>query len=159
MTNLNKGIILSHLTSILQRCKGYADTKVGELASAVQEVMGDVSSSITSLENGKADKDGAALTGTPTAPTAAEGNNSTQIATTAFVQNALQNYTPYTSMDSDKLGGILHDQYALKTDTAPNSSKLGGVAASEYAKKTDIPTYTMAANDDGNGNVTISIGG
>ena len=56
MANLNKGIILYHLTSILQRCKGYADTKVGELASAVQEVMGDVSSSITSLENGKADK-------------------------------------------------------------------------------------------------------
>ena len=90
MANLNKGIILSHLTSILQRCKGYADTKVGELASAVQEVMGDVSSSITSLENGKADKDGAVLTGTPTAPTAAEGNNSTQIATTAFVQNAIE---------------------------------------------------------------------
>ena len=89
MANLNKGIILSHLTSILQRCKGYADTKVGELASAVQEVMGDVSSSITSLENGKADKDGAALTGTPTAPTAAEGNNSTQIATTAFVKRAV----------------------------------------------------------------------
>ena len=90
MANLNKGIILSHLTSILQRCKGYADTKVGELASAVQEVMGDVSSSITSLENGKADKDGAVLTGTPTAPTAAEGNNSAQIATTAFVQNAIE---------------------------------------------------------------------
>ena len=90
MANLNKGIILSHLTSILQRCKGYADTKVGELASAVQEVMGDVSSSITSLENGKADKDGAVLTGTPTAPTAAEGNNSTQIATTAFVKRAVE---------------------------------------------------------------------
>ena len=90
MANLNKGIILSHLTSILQRCKGYADTKVGELASAVQEVMGDVSSSITSLENGKADKDGAVLTGTPTAPTADEGTNNEQIATTAFVQNAIE---------------------------------------------------------------------
>ena len=89
MANLNKGIILSHLNSILQRCKGYADTKVGELASAVQEVMGDVSSSITSLESNKVDKDGAVLTGTPTAPTAAEGNNSTQIATTAFVKRAV----------------------------------------------------------------------
>ena len=89
MANLDKGIILSHLTSILQRCKGYSDTKVGELASTVQEIMGDVQSSLTSLENGKADKDGAALTGTPTAPTAAEGNNSTQIATTAFVKRAV----------------------------------------------------------------------
>ena len=99
MANLNKGIILSHLTSILQRCKGYADTKVGELASAVQEVMGDVSSSITSLENGKADKDGAALTGTPTAPTAAKGTNTTQIATTAFVQSAIPKTVKVTATD------------------------------------------------------------
>lgn len=90
MANLDKGIILSHLTSILQRCKGYSDTKVGELASTVQEIMGDVQSSLTSLENNKVDKDGAVLTGTPTAPTAAEGNNSTQIATTAFVMNAIE---------------------------------------------------------------------
>ena len=90
MANLNKGIILSHLTSILQRCKGYADTKVGELASTVQEIMGDVQSSLTSLENNKVDKDGAVLTGTPTAPTAAEGTNNDQIATTAFVQNAIE---------------------------------------------------------------------
>ena len=34
-----------------------------------------------------------ALTGTPTAPTAAVGTNTTQIATTAFVQNALTNGT------------------------------------------------------------------
>ena len=32
-----------------------------------------------------------ALTGTPTAPTAASGTNTTQVATTAFVQNALSN--------------------------------------------------------------------
>jgi len=35
-----------------------------------------------------------ALTGTPTAPTAATGTNTTQIATTAFVQDALSGYTP-----------------------------------------------------------------
>ena len=70
--------------------------------------------------------------------------------------------------DSEKLGGVAADQYALKTDIpevpekAADSDKLGGVAASEYALKTDIPdipTYTMSATDDGNGNVTISIGG
>lgn len=36
------------------------------------------------------DLDSPALTGTPTAPTAAEGTNSTQIATTEFVQNAIE---------------------------------------------------------------------
>ena len=70
--------------------------------------------------------------------------------------------------DSEKLGGVAANQYALKTDIpevpekAADSDKLGGVAASEYALKTDIPeipTYTMSATDDGNGNVTISIGG
>lgn len=67
--------------------------------------------------------------------------------------------------DSDKLGGVAADQYALKTDIpnkAADSDKLGGVAANQYALKTDIPeipTYTMSATDDGNGNVTLSIGG
>ena len=116
MANLNKGIILSHLTSILQRCKGYADTKVGELASAVQEVMGDVSSSITSLENGKADKDGAVLTGTPTAPTAAEGKNSTQIATTAFVQNAIENSVKINATDDGNGNISLSTQLRVFTD-------------------------------------------
>ena len=67
--------------------------------------------------------------------------------------------------DSEKLGGVAANQYALKTDIpevpekAADSDKLGGVAADQYALKTEIPTYTMSATDDGNGNVTISIGG
>lgn len=40
-----------------------------------------------------------------------------------------------------------------------DSEKLGGVAANQYALKTDIKTPSMSATDDGNGNVTISIGG
>lgn len=35
------------------------------------------------------------------------------------------------------LGGVAAEDYALKTDTAPDSSKLSGVAASDYALKTD----------------------
>ena len=116
MANLNKGIILSHLTSILQRCKGYADTKVGELASTVQEIMGDVQSSLTSLENNKVDKDGAVLTGTPTAPTAAKGNNSTQIATTAFVQNAIENSVKINATDDGNGNISLSTQLRVFTD-------------------------------------------
>nr|DAW21758.1 MAG TPA: Baseplate wedge protein [Caudoviricetes sp.] len=41
---------------------------------------------IAALQSGKADKNSPSLTGTPTAPTAASGTNSAQIATTAFVQ-------------------------------------------------------------------------
>ena len=64
--------------------------------------------------------------------------------------------------DSEKLGGVAANQYALKTDIpnkAADSDKLGGVAADQYALKTDITTPTMSVTDDGNGNVTISIGG
>lgn len=42
--------------------------------------------------NGNGWNGGAQLTGTPTAPTAAVGTNTTQIATTAFVQNSLGSY-------------------------------------------------------------------
>lgn len=40
-----------------------------------------------------------------------------------------------------------------------DSDKLGGVAADQYALKTDITTPTMSITDDGNGNVILSIGG
>ena len=43
----------------------------------------------------KAPSQSPALTGTPTAPTAAAGTNTTQIATTAFVQTAINNKTHY----------------------------------------------------------------
>jgi len=41
---------------------------------------------------------GAALTGTPTAPTAAVGTNTTQIATTAFTQTVARPYKVYTAL-------------------------------------------------------------
>ena len=72
---------------------------------------------------------------------------------------------PHTATIKDGVDGTGAGDMLMATyDTDGNgivddSEKLGGVAASEYAKKTDIPTYTMSANDDGNGNVTISIGG
>ena len=48
-----------------------------------------VSSEVNSLKQGKADKDSPDLTGTPTAPTAPAGTNTDQIATTKFVQEAV----------------------------------------------------------------------
>ena len=42
--------------------------------------------------NSKADIASETLTGTPLAPTAAVGTDSTQIATTAFVKNVLENF-------------------------------------------------------------------
>ena len=53
---------------------------------------------IQTAVNSKADKNNAALTGTPTAPTAASGTDTTQIATTAFVQAALEAVYPVGSI-------------------------------------------------------------
>lgn len=46
---------------------------------------------LASALNDKADVNSPSLTGTPTAPTAATGTNTTQVATTAFVQDAISN--------------------------------------------------------------------
>ncbi len=55
----------------------------------------DFNSEFTAVQtaiNSKADISGETLTGTPLAPTAAVGTDSTQIATTAFVKNVLETY-------------------------------------------------------------------
>jgi hypothetical protein len=50
----------------------------------------EINTELTNIQtavNSKADSNSSALTGTPTAPTAAAGTNTTQIATTAYVYN------------------------------------------------------------------------
>ena len=68
------------------------DTGSGDVDVAVSGIPG------TTEMNAKADKNNAALTGTPTAPTAASGTNTTQIATTAFVAAAVPTIDPDTAV-------------------------------------------------------------
>ena len=67
------------------------DTGSGDVDVAVSTIP-----DATAL-NAKANKNDAALTGTPTAPTAASGTNTTQIATTAFVAAAVPTIDPDTA--------------------------------------------------------------
>jgi hypothetical protein len=53
------------------------------------------------LNDAKAPLVSPALTGTPTAPTATDGTNTTQLATTAFVQNAVGGYLAKTMTSAD----------------------------------------------------------
>lgn len=62
--------------------------EVGTISTTVDGINSTVSGLQLSL-NSKANVNSPALTGTPTAPTASAGTNTTQIATTAFVQEAL----------------------------------------------------------------------
>lgn len=61
------------------------------------EVGKDIKTRLTNLETNKAPLASPKLTGTPTAPTAAKGNNSTQIATTGFVTVACKSVQDYVN--------------------------------------------------------------
>ena len=67
---------------------------------------------ITAALNNKAPLNNAALTGTPTAPTAAAGTNTTQIATTGFVQTAINNYTDIFKAGYLTTAEQLYDAYS-----------------------------------------------
>lgn len=86
----------------------------------------------------KADSNSPALTGVPTAPTAAAGTNTTQVATTAYVQTELD--TPdVTSVTfgswvvSDDGSTILNIAYSgtdvFKLDSSGNLTVIGNITA------------------------------
>lgn len=61
----------------------------GDLPGSLTNAIGQLDMWNDDLNRIKADKDSPTFTGTPKAPTAAAGTNTTQIATTAFVQSAV----------------------------------------------------------------------
>lgn len=69
------------------------------------------------------------LTGTPTAPTAASGTATTQIATTAFVQNAVGNATSVVINDDTTMPASVSDEglwFQLTGDTSiTNGENIG----------------------------------
>ena len=79
------------------------------------------------------------LTGTPAAPTADAGTNTTQIATTAFVQGELSGKAPTNHASSaDTYGKATSTNYGhvkLSDSTSSTSDMTGGVAATPKAVK------------------------
>ncbi len=102
---------------------------------------------IQTAVNSKANKNDAALTGIPTAPTAVIATNTTQIATTAFVENAI-NAIPapalngsIASQDADNVsitGGSITDI----TDLAIADGGTGASTAADARTNLDVPTTT-----------------
>lgn len=92
-----------------------------------------------------------ALTGTPTAPTAAGGTNTTQIATTAFVTAAVAAGGSYTDeMAQDAVGamvddGTVGDIVFTYTDATP---KLSGAIQSDVALGGNPTTTTQTAGNN-----------
>lgn len=115
-----------------------------------------------SLVNGLAPLASPALTGTPTAPTAASGTNTTQIATTAFVQAALSGLSGYAPTDHKSTAttygvgdGQNYGHLKLSDSTSNTSSVSGGVAATPYAVKAAVTAANNYTDDKLNGVGTI----
>ena len=70
----------------------------------------------------KAPLESPALTGTPTAPTATKGTNTTQIATTAFVQAAVQGGGAVTSVDG-QTGAVITNAVRYTSQSLTISQK------------------------------------
>lgn len=82
------------ISNLVNNADSALDT-LGELASALDDDANFASTVTTSLAS-KASENNATLTGTPTAPTATAGTNTTQLATTAFVTGAINSVSGFT---------------------------------------------------------------
>ena len=83
----------------------------------IANLTGDVNEAL----NAKADAENAALTGTPTAPTAANETSSTQIATTEFVHNVVSDSIAVEEADK----AIISDSTGKLTASTVTSTELG----------------------------------
>ena len=91
--------VTTQINNVIDSAPGALDT-LNELAAA----LGDDANFSTTVTNNlalKAPLASPSLTGTPTAPTATTGNNTTQIATTAFVQSAVSGAASYNDASVD----------------------------------------------------------
>jgi len=108
-----------------------------------------VESALNDLFTNKAELASPALTGTPTAPTASAGTNTTQIATTAFVKNAVDNAVPSgsnvaPSMDGTASAGVSNnfsrgDHVHPSDTTKADKNKVGQITINGTAN--DIVSY------------------
>jgi len=132
-----------------------------ELAAALNDDA-NFASTVTNSLAAKAPLASPGLTGTPTAPTASSGTNSTQIATTAYVQSEISG-----------LGNASLSSFSVTSNTASGGGSLSynntsGVftytppdLSSALTTETDpvVGAITGIVKADGNGNITAAIAG
>jgi hypothetical protein len=82
----------------------------------------------------------AALTGNPTAPTQSSGDNSTKIATTAFVQTAVNTKDALSELDDVNISGTPTDNSILRYDSS-TSKYVNSPFTSTGAAPIDSPTF------------------
>lgn len=157
------------IDALVAGAPGALDT-LRELADA----LGDNANFATSLANAlaaKAPMASPALTGVPTAPTPAAGDNSTKLATTAFVQAALGGVRANLSwlVKNSNYAASPGDQVAADTSegsftvTLPSSPGLGayvGICDAQSTWATNpLTVVAPGSNIMGNGNLVCNVAG
>lgn len=145
-----------------KKSKGYIDEKVLAEETRAKEVEND-------LELKKAPLESPTLTGTPTAPTASTDTNTTQIATTAFVQTAVSNLVdsaPETLNTLNELSSALGDDpnfaTTIATQLGNKVDKVGGkgLSTNDYTttEKTKLESIDTGAevNQNAFSNVIVN---
>lgn len=89
---------------------------------------------VDALELSRAPLDSPALTGTPTAPTAAAGTNTTQLATTAFVNAEINSDRPFEATATN-----------IKMDGTQSVGTLATVARGDHVHPTDTSRAPLAS--------------
>lgn len=141
IVNSTAAVTLKIDPSVVQATRKYVDDKVIEVKAYADSLMAKHLAA-ADPHSQYAPKDSPTFTGTPKAPTPAAGNNTTQLATTAFVQAALAALTGAApaALDTlkelaDALGNDPHfsatvlNQLAGKMEIAKNGSDIADVAA------------------------------
>ena len=131
-----KGYVDTAVTNVIDAAPGALDT-LNELAAAI----GDDANFSTTVTNSlalKAPLASPALTGTPTAPTAAADTNTTQIATTAYVQTEVADYLPLA-------GGTMTGDITLGTNAITSTAT--PATADELTRKGYVDSILGSATD------------
>ena len=130
--------------------RALVDQRTGKKINFDELGGGNIPEDITDLIASKAPIESPSLTGTPTAPTAAQGTNSTQIANTAFVKAAITtliNGAPSTLDTLKEIAAAINNDPNFST-TVNNALALKAPLASPAL--TGIPTAPTAAQGTNN---------
>jgi hypothetical protein len=117
----------------------------------------DLTGTITSLLNLKSDLSSPTFTGTPLAPTATSGTNTTQIATTEFVTtsiNNLINAAPGALNTLDELAAALGDDENFATTITSSIALKAPLASPTFTGTVILPNSTITEAMISNGSIT-----
>lgn len=132
------------IAGVIDAAPAALDT-LNELAAALGDDA-NYASTVTTALSAKAPLESPALTGTPTAPTAAAGTNTTQVATTAFVSTAIANAAPSEGSITSTMiaNGTIVDE-DISATAAISQSKVSGLTTALDAK----PDLFVASTEPG----------